>query len=73
MTTTKLVDLLMSVERGASGRSRDINMYIKDQNDKRVFITDLEIEIANTSDGVAGAQLTLNVKADTMVVDDETI
>jgi hypothetical protein len=56
MTTTELIDLLERVERGASGRSREISVYIGEE-----FISCPEIKIDSAGDGCAGAQLTLSI------------
>ncbi len=62
MTTTELIQLLQRVEKGASGRSRNISIYTKNKKGtliKTVLKEEDFIEIASTGDGVAGAQLAL--------------
>ena len=56
MTTTQLIELLKSVEFGASGRAREISFDIE----KR-FLPEPEIKISSTGDGICGAQLTLRI------------
>lgn len=58
MNTTELIELLKKVEKGASGRSRDINLRV-DGN----FISNPDIEVSGTGDGVAGAMLYLNISS----------
>jgi hypothetical protein len=56
MNTIELIKLLKSVEYGASGRPREISLYIgKD------FISKPEIKIEGTGDGCAGAELILKI------------
>jgi hypothetical protein len=56
MNTTELIKLLKGVERGASGRPREISLYIgKD------FISEPKIRIEGTGDGCAGAELILKI------------
>lgn len=57
MTTTELIELLKEVEFGASGRPREISFDHKDE-----FISSPEIAISMTGDGIAGAELTLELK-----------
>ena len=56
MTTTELVKLLQSIEKGASGRSREISFVI---NDEEIF--EPYIKIIGTGDGIAGAEVTLRI------------
>lgn len=56
MTTTELIKLLQSIEKGASGRSREISFVI---NDEEIFEPD--IKIVGTGDGIAGAEITLRL------------
>lgn len=59
MTTTELIKLLKQCEFGASGRAREISFEIK--NTKRhMFMPD--IKIIGSGDGIAGAQLTLELE-----------
>ena len=60
MTTTELIDVLQRLEKGASGRSREISFQLgKDIKSK--FISSPNIEVDSTGDGVAGAQITLKI------------
>lgn len=65
MTTTDLIKTLQSVERGASGRPREISIIIKNDEflGKDVFIPDPEISISSTGDGCAGSELCLHLRA----------
>jgi hypothetical protein len=63
MTTTELIELLKSLEKGASGRSREISIVFESKNGKRKFIAEPEITFDGSGDGIAGAELTLSVKA----------
>ena len=56
MTTTELIKLLQSIEKGASGRCREISFVI---NDEEIFEPD--IKIVGTGDGIAGAEVTLRL------------
>ena len=56
MTTTELIKLLKSIEKGASGKSTEINFRI---NDEVIFSPD--IKISGTGDGCAGAEVTLDI------------
>ena len=56
MTTTGLINLLKSIEKGASGRSREINFEINDE----VFFSP-DVKISGTGDGCAGAEVTLKI------------
>lgn len=56
MTTTELIKLLQSVEKGASDRSREISFKIGD-----VFMYEPDIEISSTGDGICGAEVTLSI------------
>lgn len=71
MTTTDLIKLLQSVEKGASGRSREITIYKQDQNGKleEVILTENQkIEIFSTGDGIAGSELSLVVKQEPVIL-----
>lgn len=64
MTTTELIELLQKVEKGASGRSREISVSVKKKNGevKEVkFIGEPIITLVSTGDGVAGAQIHLMI------------
>jgi hypothetical protein len=60
MTTTELIELLKSVEFGASGRAREISFRISHEN----YIFEPYIKIDCTGDGVAGAELCLRLDGD---------
>ena len=60
MTTTELIEILQKVEKGASGRSREISLYIEDENEVD-FIPSPDIKLNSTGDGCLGAELTLMV------------
>ena len=62
MTTTELIKLLQQLEKGASGRSREISFYYENKKGKRKFIPSPEIEFDGSGDEVAGAELTLLIK-----------
>lgn len=57
MTTTELIEILKSVEFGASGRPREISFYIG-----KKFISSPSVLIEGTGDGIAGAELCLRLK-----------
>ena len=61
MTTTDLIKLLQQVEKGASGRSREISISFKMKSGQIVKILDEngDISILSTGDGIAGAELSL--------------
>jgi len=59
MTTTELIKLLQSVEKGASGRAREISIYFC--NKERIFTLSPKFEINSAGDGCLGAELTLNI------------
>lgn len=61
MTTTELIEILKTVEKGASGRSREITIYKRDKKGrlKRILSENEKIEILSTGDGCAGAELSL--------------
>lgn len=62
MTTTKLIELLQNVEKGASNRSREISIIFVDSDGKKVFLSEPDISINSTGDGVSGAQLLLKIE-----------
>ena len=65
MTTTELIKLLQNVEKGGSGRSREIRIYTQTKRGllkKAIFTESDKLEIASTGDGVAGAELSLVIK-----------
>lgn len=55
-TTTDLIKILSSIEFGASGRSREISFKIGDD-----YISEPEITIDGTGDGIVGAQVLLKI------------
>ncbi len=59
MTTTELIKMLQMIEKGASGRSREISIYYTDKKGRMKFKSDPTFEIASTGDGCAGAEVTL--------------
>lgn len=59
MTTTELMDLLKSVEFGASGRPREISITTDCG-----FYPNPDITIHATGDGIAGAELCLSIKGE---------
>lgn len=58
MNTTELIELLKSVEFGASGRPREISISL---NSEGMFFPNPKLNIVSTGDGVAGAELTLEL------------
>lgn len=58
MNTTELIELLKSVEFGESGRPREISISL---NSEKMFLPNPEFNIAGTGDGIAGAELTLEL------------
>ena len=58
MNTTELIELLKSVEFGASGRPREISISF---NTEGMFFPNPKFNIVGTGDGVAGAELTLEI------------
>ena len=62
MTTTEMISILQKLERGACGRSREISISVKSKNGRSRFIGDPEISVIGTGTGVAGAQITLEIK-----------
>jgi hypothetical protein len=56
LTTTDCIKLLKSVEFGASGRAREIGVYVDDG-----YLDTPKISIRSTGDGVAGAQVCLDI------------
>ena len=60
MTTTELIELLKSVEYGASGRSREISFILVGVDDD-LYISEPIIKLSSSGDGVAGAELTLSL------------
>jgi hypothetical protein len=58
MTTTELIELLKKIEYGASGRPRVISLYVDEQ-----FISEPNIKLSGTGDGVAGAEVILKIES----------
>lgn len=58
MNTTELIELLKSVEFGASGRPREISISLDSEG---MFFPDPEFSITSTGDGIAGAELGLEI------------
>lgn len=64
MTTTELIQLLQKVEKGASGRSREITIYTQTKKGalKKAVLREVDkLEIVGTGDGVAGAEISLAI------------
>ena len=61
MNTTEMIELLKSVEKGASGRSREISFEIPPAL-KDAYIHEPDITIGSTGDGCAGAELCLRIR-----------
>jgi len=55
MNTTELIEILKRLEKGASGRSREISFSIKGEYEH--FMGDPIIEVSSTGDGCAGAEI----------------
>lgn len=64
MTTTELIELLKSVEFGASGRPREISISY---NSGKIFFPEPDISISGTGDGIAGAELCLELTGEVWV------
>lgn len=60
MTTTELIEVLQRLEKGASGRSREISFYVGGGCEAE-FIAAPVIEVDSTGDGVSGAEITLRI------------
>lgn len=56
MKTTELIEILKRIEKGASGRSREISFSIQNKNGTR-YIYEPEIRLESTGDGIAGAEV----------------
>jgi len=65
MTTTELIKLLQRVEKGASGRSREIRIYTENKEGEIFEVLNEEgtVRILSTGDGCAGAELSLVLNA----------
>lgn len=65
MTTTELIKLLQQVEKGASGRSREISIYTQNKKGvlKKAILKETDrLEIISTGDGWLGAELSFVIK-----------
>lgn len=58
MKTTELIELLKSVEFGESGRPREISIRLDSEG---IFLPYPKLNIVGTGDGIAGAELTLEL------------
>jgi hypothetical protein len=61
MTTTQLIEVLKKIEFGASGRAREISIRIPRKNGKHLWISESDIKVTGTGDGIAGAEVTLEI------------
>lgn len=61
MNTTELIELLKSVEFGASGRPREISIRLDSEG---IFLPYPKLNIVGTGDGIAGAELTLELSGE---------
>lgn len=61
MNTTELIELLKKVEKGASGRSREISFKI--EKTRKSYIPEPNIEIYSTGDGISGAEVCFRITA----------
>lgn len=68
MNTTELIELLKSVEFGASGRPREISISY---NSEKIFFPEPDISISGTGDGIAGAELSLELTGEIWVEERE--
>lgn len=64
MNTTELIELLKSVEFGASGRPREISIRL---DSKGIYLPHPKLHIVGTGDGSAGAELTLELTGEVLV------
>lgn len=60
MTTTELIEILQAVEKGASGRPREIRIYNSDN--ELVLSEEQMLKFLSSGDGCAGAELSLQIK-----------
>ena len=58
MNTTELIELLKSVEFGASGRPREISIRLDSEG---IFLPYPKLNIVGTGDGIAGTEVTLEI------------
>lgn len=68
MNTTELIELLKSVEFGASGKPREISISY---NSGEIFFPKPDIIISGTGDGVAGAELSLELIGEVWIEEEE--
>lgn len=68
MNTTELIELLRSVEFGASGRPREISISY---NLGKIFFPEPDINITGTGDGIAGAELYLGLTGEVWIEEEE--
>ena len=61
MNTTELIELLKSVEFGASGRPREISIRFDSEG---IYLPYPNLNIVGTGDGIAGAELTLELSGE---------
>lgn len=66
MTTTELIELLKSIEFGASGRPREISISFDSEG---MFIPYPKMNIAGTGDGISGAELTLGLTGEVWMME----
>lgn len=70
MNTTELIELLKSVEFGTSGRPRDISISF---NSGEVFFPNPKLNIVGTGDGIAGAEVTLELIGEVWAEDSKEV
>ena len=58
MNTSELIELLKSVEFGTSGRPREISIRLDSEG---IFLPYAKLDVVGTGDGIAGAELTLEL------------
>ena len=58
MNTTELIELLKSVEFGASGKPREIIIRLDSEG---IYLPYPKLNIVGTGDGVGGADVTLEI------------
>ena len=68
MTTTELINLLKSAEYGGiTGKPRKISLTVNG----RYFMSEPEISINSTGDGIAGAEIHLDVTGE--IIDEDAL
>ncbi len=60
MTTSELIKELKRIEFGASGRPREISFQVPSK--AKAFIYEPIIKVSSTGDGIAGAEVTLELE-----------